>query len=77
MAAVRWLFASEVADQLHVSPKTIARYARLGKIPHTITPGGHRRYDPRVIQEIADGLATEAELRDNGTSTTTGKESHG
>lgn len=32
------------ADIFAVSPKTIARWASAGEIPHFTTPGGHRRF---------------------------------
>ena len=41
-----WLRAAEAAALLHVSPKTVARWAKAGRLPHRCTLGGHRRYDP-------------------------------
>ncbi len=34
---------------LHVSPKTISRWSRDGKLPAVVTPGGHRRYPLAVV----------------------------
>jgi excisionase family DNA binding protein len=50
------LKTAEVARLLHVSPKTIARWSVEQKLPHTITPGGHRRFPARAIRELADRL---------------------
>lgn len=38
-----FLTPREVADLLHVTPKTVARWAKAGKIGSTTTLGGHRR----------------------------------
>jgi excisionase family DNA binding protein len=50
------LTAAQVADVLHVSPKTVSRWAKEGKLPYMRTLGGHRRYPEREIRAIADGL---------------------
>jgi excisionase family DNA binding protein len=36
--------AGEAAEYLHVSPKTIARWANERRIPCLVTLGGHRRF---------------------------------
>lgn len=46
--------SSEVAAALDVSPATIQRYARDGRIPFAETPGGHRRFD---VEEVRAALA--------------------
>jgi excisionase family DNA binding protein len=51
-----WLTATQVARRLHVSPKTVARWARQGHLAHRRTPGGHRRYDPEHIDQLARAL---------------------
>ncbi|HWC41616.1 MAG TPA: helix-turn-helix domain-containing protein [Actinomycetota bacterium] len=57
MSASRtWLRASEAAARLHVSPKTIARWASEGRLEHRRTLGGHRRYDPALIDALVDAL---------------------
>jgi len=53
----RFLEAGKVADLLHVSPKTVARWSNEGKLPYVRTLGGHRRYDPRVITALAEQLS--------------------
>jgi excisionase family DNA binding protein len=42
--APSYLLPAEVADILHVSPKTVSRWAKEGKLPFMKTLGGHRRY---------------------------------
>jgi excisionase family DNA binding protein len=41
--APSYLRTAEVADILHVSPKTVSRWAKEGKLPFLKTLGGHRR----------------------------------
>ena len=54
-----FLYTSQVADILHVSPKTIARWAKNGRLPFQRTLGGHRRYPEPAIRELAASLARE------------------
>lgn len=51
-----YLRAAEAAAMLHVSPKTVSRWAKEGKIPHFVTLGGHRRFPKDAIEQIAAGL---------------------
>ena len=51
-----WLTASQAARLLHVSPKTVARWASQGRLEHRRTLGGHRRYDPALIDALVDAL---------------------
>jgi excisionase family DNA binding protein len=51
-----WLRAAEVAERLHVSPKTISRWAKDGRLPYRRTLGGHRRYDPQQIDQLLRAL---------------------
>ena len=55
-----YLRAPEVADLLHVSPKTVSRWAKEGKLPFLKTLGGHRRYPEAEIRTLAEGLQEEA-----------------
>jgi excisionase family DNA binding protein len=55
-----YLRTAEVAAILHVSPKTITRWAKEGRLPHSRTLGGHRRYSAEDIQNIADDLVRPA-----------------
>ena len=54
-----FLYTSHVAAILHVSPKTIARWAKDGRLPFQRTLGGHRRYPEPAIRELAASLARE------------------
>ena len=56
----RYLLAAEVARLLHVSPKTVTRWAKEGRLPHTRTLGGHRRFPAGPILELGLGLESEA-----------------
>ena len=49
-----------MADILHVSPKTVSRWANEGKLPYLKTLGGHRRYPEAEIRQLAEGLRAEA-----------------
>lgn len=51
-----YLKTAEVADILHVSPKTVTRWAKDGKLPHSRTLGGHRRFPAASIRKMAEGL---------------------
>ena len=55
----RYLRAAEVADILYVSPKTVSRWAKEGKLPFMKTLGGHRRYPEAEIRELVDVLRQE------------------
>jgi excisionase family DNA binding protein len=54
-----YLRTAEVADILHVSPKTVSRWAKEGKLPFLRTLGGHRRYPNTEIRDLADSLREE------------------
>ena len=49
----QYLTPADAARALHVSPKTISRWAALGLIPCVVTLGGHRRFRREDIEEIA------------------------
>ncbi len=52
----RYLHPAEVADILQVSPKTVSRWAKEGKLPFLRTLGGHRRYPAAEIRQLAEEL---------------------
>jgi excisionase family DNA binding protein len=60
-AAPVYLQTHEVAEILHVSPKTVARWAKDGKLPFQKTMGGHRRFPEAEIRALADELTVEAQ----------------
>jgi excisionase family DNA binding protein len=51
-SAVRLLTRTEVARLLGVSPNTVSRWAREGRLPCQMTLGGHRRFDRTVVEDI-------------------------
>ena len=53
------LTASQAAALLQVSPKTVSRWAKEGKLPFLKTLGGHRRYPEAKIRELANELREE------------------
>ncbi|MGH2707767.1 MAG: helix-turn-helix domain-containing protein [Actinomycetota bacterium] len=55
-----YLRAAQVARLLHVSPKTVARWAMEGKLRSVRTLGGHRRFSAIQIRELAEQLAHES-----------------
>ncbi len=54
-----YLRTGEVADMLYVSPATVSRWAKEGKLPFLRTLGGHRRYPEAKIRELANQLREE------------------
>ena len=52
----RYLRGAEVAELLQVSAKTVARWAKDGKLPYLRTLGGHRRYPELSIRALVDQL---------------------
>lgn len=53
---IGYLKTAEVAELLHVSPKTVTRWAKDGKLPHSRTLGGHRRFPADAIDRLAREL---------------------
>ena len=51
-----YLTRSEVARLLGVSPNTVTRWAREGRLPCQVTLGGHHRFDRTVIEAIRESL---------------------
>lgn len=55
-ASDEYITTGEVAKILRVSPKTVARWAKEGKLPHLVTLGGHRRFPAGAIRALARRL---------------------
>ncbi len=51
-----YLRTADVARVLHVSTKTVSRWANDKKLPYMRTLGGHRRYPAAAIRQLAEGL---------------------
>jgi excisionase family DNA binding protein len=54
----RMLTAAEVGALFGVAPRTITKWARLGKFPALVTLGGHRRFDPDDVRGYLDAART-------------------
>jgi excisionase family DNA binding protein len=56
---MEYLTPGQVARLLHVSPKTVTRWAQEGRIPCLVTLGGHRRFRradvDRAVGQMAGG----------------------
>jgi excisionase family DNA binding protein len=61
-AAGDYLTRAEVARLLGVSPNTVSRWAREGRLNCQMTLGGHRRFDSRVIEQLRTRMRGEAEM---------------
>jgi excisionase family DNA binding protein len=55
--AETYLTRADVARLLGVSPNTVTRWAREGRLPSQVTLGGHHRFVRSVIEEIRDRLS--------------------
>lgn len=51
-AGEEYLRVADVAAAFHVSPRTIARWADEGRLPHVVTLGGHRRFPKKAIEAL-------------------------
>jgi excisionase family DNA binding protein len=51
-----YIRTAQAAKILRVSPKTVSRWAKEGKLPHVITLGGHRRFPSAAIKDLASEL---------------------
>ena len=49
----RYLSRLEVATLFEVSPHTVYRWTREGRLPYVMTPGGRRRYPRDEIERLA------------------------
>lgn len=51
-AGERLLTANEVGAMFRVDPKSVTRWARLGRIDAVRTPGGHYRFRDSVVRDL-------------------------
>ena len=49
-----FLRPAQAAELLHVSPQTISRWAKEGRITCVVTLGGHRRFRASEIRALAE-----------------------
>jgi excisionase family DNA binding protein len=51
-----FLARSEVSKLLGVSPNTVTRWAREGRLPCQVTLGGHHRFDRELVEQLRKSL---------------------
>jgi excisionase family DNA binding protein len=56
MVVTEFLTRSEVSTQLGVSPNTVTRWAREGRLPCQVTLGGHHRFDRDLVEQLRKSL---------------------
>jgi excisionase family DNA binding protein len=61
-----YLTPAEAAGILGVSPKTVSRWADAGLLRCIVTLGGHRRFEPGVIQEVAAQMGVQGSTEEKG-----------
>ena len=54
--ATEFLARSDVSKLLGVSPNTVTRWAREGRLPCQITLGGHHRFDRELVEQLRKSL---------------------
>jgi excisionase family DNA binding protein len=52
----QFLTRSEVSRLLGVSPNTVTRWAREGRLPCQVTLGGHHRFERDVVELLQKSL---------------------
>lgn len=57
--AEQLLLPADVAALFHVTPRTVTRWARAGKLTTIYTAGGHRRYRLAEVLAIRQGVMKE------------------
>jgi excisionase family DNA binding protein len=58
---IQFLTRTEVARRLGVSPNTVSRWAREGRLPCHLTLGGHRRFDRALVEDLQRRMSGGAE----------------
>ncbi len=56
-ASGEYLTRAEVARMLGVSPNTVSRWAREGRLACQMTLGGHRRFDRTMIEQLRSRMS--------------------
>jgi excisionase family DNA binding protein len=60
--------SNAAAERLGVSRATVVRAVNKGVLHATVTRGGHRRFDPRDVEQLATTLAVQRKRADLVTS---------
>jgi excisionase family DNA binding protein len=55
-AGTEFLTRSEVSRLLGVSPNTVTRWAREGRMACQVTLGGHHRFDRAIVEQLQKSL---------------------
>jgi excisionase family DNA binding protein len=55
-APIVFLTRTEVSKLLGVSPNTITRWAREGRLPCQMTLGGHHRFERELVERLRQSL---------------------
>jgi excisionase family DNA binding protein len=64
----RFMTARQVAAAFEVSPSTVHRWAREGKLPSLATPGGRLRFPRESIEEMATVSDPKTRAGEGGTT---------
>ena len=64
MVGTEFLTRSEVSRLLGVSPNTVTRWAREGRLPCQVTLGGHHRFDRELVEQLQKSLYRAGTRRD-------------
>ena len=56
VVGTQFLTRSEVSRLLGVSPNTVTRWAREGRLPCLVTLGGHHRFDRELVDQLRKSL---------------------
>jgi excisionase family DNA binding protein len=56
VAATHFLTRSDVSKLLGVSPNTVTRWAREGRLPCQVTLGGHHRFERELVEQLRKSL---------------------
>lgn len=65
---VQYLTPGQAASILGVSPKTINRWTKEGRLPCVTTLGGHRRFRADVIHAAAASMGLEEDVDESSQS---------
>ncbi|HUL77484.1 MAG TPA: helix-turn-helix domain-containing protein [Vicinamibacteria bacterium] len=56
IVGTEFLTRSEVSKLLGVSPNTVTRWAREGRLPCQVTLGGHHRFERELVERLRKSL---------------------
>ncbi len=60
-------------SSLHVKAATVRQYARAGRVPFDVTPGGHRRFD---VDEVVQAMSSEDRQMQSNQGSASGVDSY-